>query len=429
MTANCPGRPAALLTNAEYYGTLAGVRALGAAGIPVHVADRNLLAPARWSRFATRTLGCPAADTDGAAFVAWLIALGEREPGMVLLPTSDHMAWLLALHRDALGVNFRVASPSLEAVYSLLNKWRLREACFTAGLDSPWTVLPADDGDLARVSKEAPFPLVVKPQTQVGLWPHQKGRVVRTGGDLEALYTDLRVATRVQPELLALDPGAARPIVQAFAPSAADGIYSLSGFVDRSRQIFLAQGARKVLQRPKLLGVGLCFEEADVVPHLAVGVERLCHKVGFDGVFEVEFVELDGRFLVIDFNPRFFGQMAFDIGRGVNLPLLAYLRAIGDDAGLARLHLEAAAAARGRAGRIFCNRIQLGNQMVLRRLARTADDGEYARWNSWLRRDADLVVDSAWDRSDWKPGAVDLVRELLATIAHPRSSWRDARRG
>jgi D-aspartate ligase len=421
-------RPTALLTMAEYYGTLAAVRALGRAGIDVQVADSSRMAPARWSRHVARAPVCPDPETASDAFIEWLVALGTRAPGMVVLPTSDGLEWLLAANRERLAPLFHLAIPSLAAVYSVLNKWRLREACLAAGLDTPWTALPENDDALDRLAREAAFPLVVKPQTQVGLWPHQKGRVVHSASELRSLYGDLCNSTRVHPTLLAIDPRAARPLLQAFASSAAEGIYSLSGFVHRERGIFVAQASRKVLQRPRLLGTGLCFEEADVMPDLAAGVERLCQTVGLDGVFEVEFVEADGRFQVIDFNPRFFGQMAFDVDRGVNLPLLAYLAAVGDWSGLARAAETARVAAARRTGRAFCNRVQLRSHLLLRRLARSAPAGESARWNGWLGRHAGKVTDPCLDGRDWAPGLVEILREATATLRHPRAAWRAARR-
>ncbi len=414
---------------AEHYGTLAAVRALGRAGVPVRVADPATLAPARWSRYASRMGGCPDPELQPDRFVAWLRAVGEREPGMVLLPTSDGMEWLLAVHRDALASHFRVAVPPLRAAYAVLNKWRLAEACRESGLESPWTELPPDDAALDRLAREATFPLVVKPQTQVGLWPHQKGRVVHSGTELRALYGDLVRSTQVLPALLAIDPGAARPVLQAFAPSAADGIYSLSGFVHRERGMFVVQASRKVLQRPRLLGTGLCFEEADVDPGLAAGVERLCRNVGIDGVFEVEFVESRGALRVIDFNPRFFGQMAFDVDRGVNLPLLAYLAAVDDLPALDRAYASAREAAGRRGGRAFCNHVQFRSQQILRRVAGASSDGESARWSGWLARHRGRITDPALDRGDWAPGAVEVLREAAHTLRHPRAAWRAARRG
>lgn len=422
-------RAPALLTMADYYGTLAAVRSLGRAGVPVTMAESRFLVPARWSRHVRTVHACPDPEARPEAFAAWLVDLGRRSPGQVLLPTSDGIAWILAVHREALAPHFVVDGPSPETVYALLNKWRLHALCRSVGLDAPWTALPADDAELDALAREIRYPVMVKPQTQVGLWPHQKGRVVEDARTLVSLYGDLQRATRVQPELLAVDPLAARPLLQAFAPSAADGIYTVSGFADPRHDVFLALASRKILQRPRRLGVGLCFEEADLDPSVAEGIERLCRKVGYRGVFEVEFVREGDRHLLIDFNPRFFGEMAFDVDRGLDLPLLAYLTATGDRAGLETILPEARRAVARRGDRVFCSGVQMTTQFALQRLVGGGRPDDRTRWTAWLREHRGRVTHPSRDRSDPLPWLVDGAREVTAILAHPRSAWRAARRG
>jgi hypothetical protein len=162
------------------------------------------------------------------------------------------------------------------------------------------------------------YPLVVKPQTQVLLAPHQKGRIVNGPLELLPAVHDLLRATRHGALLLADDPGAWRPLLQPYIE--ARGVYSLSGFIDRTGARFVVRAARKVFQRPRRLGVGLCFEEAVVAPALASGLRALCRSVGYHGVFEAEFLEGPYGPQLIDFNPRFYGQLAFDVARGGAAP-------------------------------------------------------------------------------------------------------------
>ncbi len=121
--------------------------------------------------------------------------------------------------------------------------------------------------------------------------------------------------------------------------------------------------------------------------------------------------------------------MAFDVDRGVNLPLLAYLAAIDDGPALDRVAAEARDAAARRTGRTFCNRVQLRSHLLLRRLAGSAPPGEAARWNGWLRQHAGRVTDPCIDAEDLAPGLVEVLREARATLRHPRAAWRAARRG
>ena len=82
-------------------------------------------------------------------------------------------------------------------------------------------------------------------------------------------YREFLERNRYGRKLLDYDGKANRPMVQAFYTEAAQNIFSLSGFVDRTGELFVARGAVKVLQRPRKLGIGLCFEEVPVDPELA----------------------------------------------------------------------------------------------------------------------------------------------------------------
>src|SRR5882672_9837994 len=105
MTARYPGERPVLLPMASYHGTLAAVRCLGAAGVRVTLAESSPLVPAVWSRFAARRVRSPSPE-DPPSFLQWLMDFGAREPGHVLHPTSDDVAWLYARHRDELAKHF-----------------------------------------------------------------------------------------------------------------------------------------------------------------------------------------------------------------------------------------------------------------------------------------------------------------------------------
>src|SRR5881394_1421996 len=138
MTARFPGERPILLPMASYHGTLAAVRCFGAAGLHVTLAESSRLVPAVWSRFAARRVSSPGPEAP-ADFIGWLLEFGAREPGHVLYPTSDDVAWLYAVHREELAKHFVLSVPDARTIYSLLNKTRLRTAAEAVGLSMPRT--------------------------------------------------------------------------------------------------------------------------------------------------------------------------------------------------------------------------------------------------------------------------------------------------
>lgn len=422
-----PSSPPVLLTMASPTAALAAVRSLGRAGVSVTLADFRPFTPARWSRFLSRAVRCPDPEGQPEQFLDWLLAFGSREPGHVLLPTSDGLAWLMASRRDDLARVFRLYLPRAEAVETLVNKWRLQQACAQVGLDTPATLLPRNDDDLDALAQEIGYPLVVKPQTQVLLHPHKKGWLVQSPASLHRLYTDLRSSTRHHPMILARDPEVSRPLLQSFV-GATEGVHDLTGFIDETGSLFVSAGARKLLQRPRRLGVGLCFQEEATAPGLAQKVGELCRRIGFHGMFDVEFVETDGRWLLIDFNPRLYGQLAFDVGRGLNLPWIEYLAAIDDRDGLHAAVALSQEAARRLGTRRYVNRIEMA--VFLGLLALTGREGraEVQRWWRWLGEAGSPPIDAILDADDWRPALAQTILSLWY-LRHPRSALREALTG
>jgi predicted ATP-grasp superfamily ATP-dependent carboligase len=411
-------RPGVLLTSAGYGGTLAAVRSLGRDGVAAVVADNALLGPASWSRYVSRREQCPP-QSSSDDLVAWLLRFGENNPGHVLCATSDDTAWLYSKHREALATRFFLYQPSVEAVYSLLNKRQLDSVARAEGLELPRTWFPQCDDDAQAVARAARFPVLIKPVTQILHSTHSKGQIVDDPADLPREFAAM-AREPYKPELLQFDPTVGRPLVQEFQPEAAQGIYGLSGFIDESGELLGVRAARKILQRPRRLGVGLCFERAEVKPGLVDALVRVCRRVGYYGVFEVEFIESEGRDLLIDFNPRFYGQMAFDIARGLPVSLFAYHAALGDYAAMRRLANDARFEAPHNPD-VYCNRIDFEILLRVQRLSGALSADEARHWRSWYNSHRGRVVHALFDQDDWKPVISEIVRQLIEHGRHPRA--------
>ncbi len=408
-----------LLTTASYYGTLAAARCYGRAGIPVTVGEEELLAVARWSRYVTRTTRCPPLH-EVDAYVEWLARFGAENPGTFLYPTSDEHAWLFSLYRERLAGHFRMYQPDASAVYTLLNKRLLHAACARLGISTPETWWPESDAELEEISRRASWPVLIKPQTQLFLESHSKGRKVGDAASLRVEYADFVARNRYGAFMLRHDPTVIRPMIQAYRPEAAENTYSLTGFIDESGAMSTFRGAVKILQRPRNLGIGLCFEESPVNAALAERVVALCREVGYFGVFEIEFIRTGDDFLLIDFNPRFYSQMAFEVDRGMPLPLLAWTAAGGD-----RRALEEAVA-RSNAwhspgGLGYCHRFIFEVMLRGQKLSGALSDEEARRWREWFEARQPHLTDAVLDADDRAPWILDWMSHVWRYARHPRA--------
>ena len=406
-----------LLTMADLHGTLAALRCYGRAGVAVTVAEWRVTAAAQWSRFTSRRVRCPD-PVDSVRFIDWLLDFGSREPGYVLVPPNDEIAWLYALNREVLSRDFKLYMPTAAALNRLLDKVQLHTACEAVGLGTPDHWLPTSLSELEHVSNVASYPVLIKPRTQVFSICHAKGAVVLNREELVSKYTHFQNYNRYNSQLTAQTPDSAWPMLQRFYPTAANSIYGLSGFAADTPAAFGARGSRKVLQRPRRLGIGLCFEEAPVIPELAEGVRRLCEQVGFKGIFEAEFIEADGRYLMIDFNPRCYNQMAFDIARGLPLPLLYLEAAMGNHERLLAMANQASRWSGEQ--QVYTHRFLFELLVRCQTLSRRLSSSEAKYWQSWRAEHRGHTVQAVSDSSDWVPELVDTAFLLSSYLRDPK---------
>jgi predicted ATP-grasp superfamily ATP-dependent carboligase len=428
MGSSAPPGPPALLCDAAWYGTLAAARDLGPRGVPVVLASDALVVPARWSRHVSRTVRCPS-RAEPARLLEWLLAFGEREPGHVLYPTSDDLAWIVAAHREELAPRFRLYGPPAEGLARLLDKAQLAVEARAVGIDVPETRCPRDEGEVGRVAREMRFPVLLKPRAQMMLSHRgrsRKGDRVERPEELLSRWKEMRRELAYHPMVADRIPGLGLPIVQEVHP-ARERIHTVDGFVGEGGEVFAALACNKILQHPRRSGPGVCFEEAPLAPAVAGALRRLLRATGFSGVFDAEFLVQGDRLLLIDVNPRFYNHMAFEVDRGLPLPWLAYLAALGD-----REAVRAAAAAASAlrpVRRAYVHRLPTALLLAVQSLTGGLDPPARKAIRGWIAAHRGSITDPAAAEGDRAPALAEIAMNLLTFLRHPRAYARDLAAG
>jgi D-aspartate ligase len=401
-----------LLTTPTAAGTVAAVRLLGSRGIPVTIAGNEVLAAGRWSRYASQSVHCPSVQ-EVDLFMEWLVTFGRRNPGQVLLPTSDETAWLFASNAEALKPYFKMYQPPLQVTLEVLDKKRFWLACRRARVETAPSWFPANETELRLLAPSLPYPILIKPRTQVHRIRKDKGVVVHSKDALLPVYRLIEERERYLPAFGPALEDASRPFLQEFARRLNDPVYSVSGFIEREHDEMVARGSMKILQRWPPPSVGVCFEARPIEPTLLEAVKRLCHEIGHFGIFEAEFLRLDGKWVAIDFNPRFYQQMGLDIARGLPMPLLAYLAACRENEALEN-EMARSASALDIPNLVVRDGVRFWATVAVMRLLGLLGKAEQSSWTSWDNRAK--VLDTVFDVRDPVPGLVHAVSEIRLAV-------------
>jgi predicted ATP-grasp superfamily ATP-dependent carboligase len=409
---------AVILSSASAGGTIAAARCLGAGGYDVGVLFNSYLSASVWSRYTKHAHFVPR-ESDSGRFLDRLMQIGAACPRQILLPTSDETAWLYSENADLLAQRFCVYQPPIGTIRRILDKAELAAAATSVSIAVPPIWDPAKISDLPQLAATLPYPILIKPRTHVHRVANDKGVIVHSQEQLtHALpaFIDREMRSAADGPPMA---DARTPLLQKFIGGGQSAV-SITGFLDRSGELFVTRRGAKVFQRLRDTGVGVCFESLPADAELSEAVRRLCRELGYFGVFEVEFIWSEGRWALIDFNPRLYNQVGMDIRRAMPLPLFACLDAMGE-AGALREAVERAKAYDERQPAAIYDGFTLRAILLAQRLRGGLSSAEREYWSGWMRLHAEHAVDLVADRADWAPGIVHAFSETcLGLKAIPR---------
>jgi D-aspartate ligase len=293
---------------------LAAIRLLGRAGIRVHAVDHRAGALGFRSRY-SHALRCPDPATDEEGFVECLAAVGE--PGVVF-PTHDPPVNALARHRERLE-GFLFPFPEWSVLERIQDKRNQLETAAAVKVDVPETRYPVSAGEARSAGDELGYPVLVKPRHPVDFKRRFGKQAFRceNAADLERAYAD------AEPF---------EPMVQELVRGGDDELYSLGSYLRADGEPLGLFCGRKLRQTPP--GIGTCrVGEAVWVQEVVDAGLRLLRELRFHGISQVEFKRdpRDGRFKLMEVNPRLWQWHGLAAACGVDLPVIAYRDLTGEE--------------------------------------------------------------------------------------------------
>jgi D-aspartate ligase len=318
-------KPAVAVFDGESPPALAFTRALGRAGVHVHVYSHLPFASTRFSKHCTSFTLCPPPEqTD--LFLPWVQK--HLKAPLYIAPTSDVMVFYLTQYPGFFPPQPTHSLAPPQAVLDVLLKNRFESLCHTLGVPTPQTFFFASQQEAWDMAHTLPYPLVIKPTSHVGVGG-VRGVVIYNPEQLREHYTAYPAPPHTSSVFRAF-PSLHWPLLQKYVPGALEGMYSISGILDPHGHPLSYSSSCKKMQWPPKLGVGTLFEPWEEKTACQEGL-RLASACLKRGMFELELLwdKEQQRYMAIDLNPRGHGFMSFDIARNNNTPLLWYRMACG----------------------------------------------------------------------------------------------------
>jgi D-aspartate ligase len=299
--------------------SLAVVRDLGRARIPVVSFSPSRLNPTRHSRYCTFQHS-PDPESEAHELLELLIGEARQHPRRgVLFAIGDAELLFVTEHACELRRWFSFPDFPQNLAHTLMDKYAQVETVRSLGVDVPATVCPASSEESECIGRELGFPVFIKPRC-TRRWPylgHNKGFVASD-------TTELR--ERLEWAFSAGFPVLVQSVIRGPDPNHC----SVYCYVGEDPGQDAACSYRILRKHPAGFGFGV-FAESTVEAVLERTSLDLLRSLGLRGVAEVEFKrdERDGKWRLIEINPRFSLQHALASAAGMNLASLEYFDLIG----------------------------------------------------------------------------------------------------
>jgi predicted ATP-grasp superfamily ATP-dependent carboligase len=296
--------PAAVI-DVGWVNGLAAIRSLGRAGVRVLAVDHRPSALGFRSRYAERFV-CPDPHADEERFIGFIRALGR----MVVFPTHDEALNSIARHLTDLDV--LAPFPAWDVLEQVQSKRGQLEHAVSAGVDVPETRYPGSAAEARAAAQELRVPVLVKPERPIGF----KQRFRRQAFRCESL-AEVEDAYAQAEEFGAM--------VQELIPGGDDALFTVGSYISLDGRPLGVFSGRKLRQTPR--GIGTCrVGEAVWVQEAVDAALALLRELGYFGLSQVEFKRdpRDGRFKLMEINPRLWQWHGLASACGVDLPPIAY---------------------------------------------------------------------------------------------------------
>jgi predicted ATP-grasp superfamily ATP-dependent carboligase len=309
------------LTDGEERATLAVVRALGKAGIPVTVGSTSTNSLAGSSRFCRKRVSYPSPLKDIAGFEAALLREMESGDYNVIFPITDISTVLVAQMRSALEPFVRVPLSQEAQIRLVQDKREMLLAAQRIGIPCPKSAMLRPEESLDAVAATLNYPVVLKPRLswlqRDGKWASGCVQYANDAADLKRKYAQSQLCIT-------------QPLVQERIEGEGRGVFLLVW----GSELKAAFCHRRLREKPPWGGVSVYCESVPLDRELVDKSYRLLQTFNWQGPAMVEFKmdNRDGQLKLMEVNGRFWGSLQLAVDSGMNFPLLYYRLAAGQDA-------------------------------------------------------------------------------------------------
>jgi predicted ATP-grasp superfamily ATP-dependent carboligase len=254
-------------------------------------------------------------DDDPEAFVSALIESAPEGERPVLIDLEGHALDVIARNYVEIAAHYQLLVPDYAMLDIAQDKAATALFFEDNDLGAPATLLPESEIDVQNWT--GGYPAVFKPRRGKG------GR-----GQYKVANVEEAVVKWAD-----LEAKSGEYMMQAWIEGPVENLFTVGLLADKdSRLLALFSGQRlEVVQTPNIPEGPTAFVRSQRIPDLLKIAEEFVRKIGWRGLAELEFKldARDGKFKILEINPRIWAWVELPVSCGVDFPYLYYQAAQG----------------------------------------------------------------------------------------------------
>ena len=295
------------------------IRALGMEGIPVYLLDTIPYNVGRYSKYCKKFTKMPSDIYDSSDKFIDIFKKIHRIYNLdewIIFPTDDLTVAYLSKNKHELSEYFTIWTSEWNCIKYCYDKKLTYNLAESIGIPIPKSYFPEDVSDLNEVDYLFKYPIIIKPAIMHEFYKRTKHKVfvVKDKEELKEKY--LKACSATKPSDI---------IIQEIIPGTSENLYSFCSFFKNGEPIAYIMGQRS-RQIPMDFGKASTFVELCEIPEIYELGIKLLKAINYYGLSEVEFKKdsRDGKYKLLEINPRTWKWHSIALKSGINLPYMLY---------------------------------------------------------------------------------------------------------
>lgn len=306
-----------LLTDGSHKNTLAIMRYLGKEGHIIDILHHKKSAPA-YSKYCNRLIICPPVEKE-IEYFNFVMTLVKEHKYDILIPVGVNTVKILSQHIEDLHQYVCIEICNYDKIEMAMEKKLTFQYAEKNNIDHPKTIYPNSIEEAISFSLQLHYPLIIKSSNESILkfptiYVNDKTELIKS---LHGLY-DNNVET-IQNCF---------PLIQEQVSGKGYGFFAIYQH-GNCKKIFMHE---RIRENPITGGSSTCARSY-YDPQLLEAGKKILDGLCWHGQAMVEFKkdEKDGKYKLIEINPKFWGSLELCLSSGMNFPLFLCQMAIGKE--------------------------------------------------------------------------------------------------